>query len=277
MPLISSKEALNLKLKTIPAKNLNVLAKQVGIMVKGKKADLIKSIINEGVEERFVNDFIKKEFLNVIQKRRELISDEELKNELRKVNYFSWGVVQGQLDQKIQVEYVRKYYRFNELVSNVKRKLHDDVTDYVICTWYNHWTTLLIEEHISYHPRVIPTLMDVKGVDIFFDGQPFDIKTTYLPKNYNIEDALKNPGDLITWMYENQGAPRFGADNRFYVIVFDRNNIDESWKLKRDFDYVFQEVDKFLDSEAVNGNNEIVFKFKKETFTAVSKILVIQK
>ncbi|HOJ40596.1 MAG TPA: hypothetical protein PK644_09070 [bacterium] len=93
-----------------------------------------------------------------------------------KVETFSWGVVQGQLDQKIQVEYVRRIVRYEDLLSNVRAKLHDDVTNYVICTWFNHWTTVLIEEHISTHKKVIPTIKNIKGIDIFFDGQPFDLK-----------------------------------------------------------------------------------------------------
>jgi hypothetical protein len=59
---------------------------------------------------------------------------------------------------------------------------------------------------------------------------PFDLKTTYLPKDYDVEDAIKNPKNLAKWMYENQGAQRFGADNRLFVVLLDKNNPQESWK-----------------------------------------------
>jgi hypothetical protein len=167
--------------------------------------------------------------------------------------------------------------RYEDLVNGVRTKLHDDITHYVIATWYNHWTTVLIEDHISQHPKVIPTLKNKSGVDIFFDNQPFDLKITYLPKDFTLEQILKNPKGLIIWLYENQGAQRFGEDNRFYVVLASKSNLDESWELKRDFDFVFDEVDKFFDSASVSKDDEIVFSFQEKTYTTISKILVIAK
>lgn len=184
---------------------------------------------------------------------------------------------EGQLDQKIQTEYVRRFVRYDELLNNVKAKLHDDVTNYVICTWYNHWTTVLIEEHISTHPKVIPTIKNIKGIDIFFDSQPFDLKVTYLPREYKPMDAVKSPSDLAIWMYENQGAQRFGADNRLFVVLLDKENPERSWELKRGFALVFQKIDNFFDKETVSKDDEIVFTFGKRTYTAVTKGLIITK
>jgi len=218
---------------------------------------------------------MKQQYNLKIQERKNLISDEDLKKELHKVKDFSWGVIQGQLDQKIQTEYVRKIVRYDELVNNVKSKLHNEITSYAICTWYNHWTTVLIEEHISQHPRVVPTLKNIKGIDIFVDGQPFDLKTTYLPKDYDVEDAIKNPKNLAKWMYENQGAQRFGADNRLFVVLLDKNNPQESWKLKRNFDVVFSKIDEFFDKVQVSTKDEIIFTYGKRTYTAIAKVLLI--
>ncbi len=194
-----------------------------------------------------------------------------------KVKTFSWGVVQGQLDQKIQAEYVRRIVRYEDLLNGVKARLHDDITKYVICTWFNHWTTVLIEEHISMHPKVIPTIKNIKGIDIFFDGQPFDLKVTYLPREYNPIDAIKNPTDLAIWMYEKQGAQRFGSDNRLFVVILDKDNPEKNWELKREFNLVFQKIDNFFDRETVSKKDEIVFTFAKKTYTTVAKILIITK
>jgi hypothetical protein len=165
----------------------------------------------------------------------------------------------------------------NKIDEFIKSKLHDDITHYVIATWYNHWTTVLIEDHIGQHSKIIPTLKNNFGVDIFFDNQPFDLKITYLPKDFTLEQVLKNPKDLIIWLYENQGAQRFGSDNRFFVVLASKNNLEESWKLKRDFDFVFSEIDKFFNSASVSTKDEIVFSFKKKTYTTTSKILIITK
>ncbi|MCD6455889.1 MAG: hypothetical protein J7K81_03760 [Methanophagales archaeon] len=136
---------------------------------------------------------------------------------------------------------------------------------------------MLIEEHISTHSKVIPTIKNIKGIDIFFDSQPFDLKVTYLPREYDPIDAIKNPSDLAIWMYENQGAQRFGADNRLFVVLLDKENLERSWELKRDFALVFQEIDDFFDREMVSKGDEIVFTFGRKTYTAVSKVLIITK
>jgi hypothetical protein len=273
--LVSKKELTNLKLRSIKAKELKELASLVGIDTRGSASDLIKRLIS--IPQNKIDEFIKNEYQDYVRERQKIISDDELKQELLKVQEFRWGIVQGQLDQKIQTEYVRHFVRYDELINEVKNKLHDDITHYVIATWYNHWTTVLIEEHISQHPRVIPTLKNNFGVDIFFDDQPFDLKITYLPKCFTLEQALKNPKDLIIWLYENQGAQRFGADNRLFIVLASKNNINESWKLKRDFDFVFKEINKFFNSASVSTRDEIVFSFKKKTYTTISKILIITK
>jgi len=273
--LVSKKELANLKLRSIKSDDLRELAGSFGLPTKGTVSDLIKRLID--VPQDKIDEFIKKKYRKLIEERQRLISDDGLKRELLKVKDFRWGVVQGQLDQKIQTEYVRRFVRYEELLQGVKSKLHDDITHYVIATWYNHWTTVLIEDHISQHPRVIPTLKNNFGVDIFFDNQPFDLKITYLPKDFTLEQALKDPKGLITWLYENQGAQRFGADNRLFVVLASKDNLEESWKLKRDFDFVFSEIDKFFDDESVSTKDEIIFSFKKKTYTTISKILLITK
>lgn len=277
MPLFSQKEVLNLKLGCIPLLHLKMLAQNLGTSNKGSATETIKRVLESQPQEKIIDEFIKQKYTERIQERRSIISDENLKKELLKVETFSWGVVQGQLDQKIQTEYVRRIVRYEDLLNNVKAKLYDDVTNYVICTWLNHWTTVLIEEHISIHSKVIPTIKNIKGVDIFFNEQPFDLKVTYLPREYNPIEALRNPSDLAIWMYENQGVQRFGSDNRLFVILLDKDNPERSWELKRDFSLVFQKIDKFFDVETVSKKDEIVFTFGRKTYTAVTKVLIITK
>jgi hypothetical protein len=275
MPLLSVKEVRNLKLSSIPLEKLRDFSVATGQSNAGSSSDIIKRLIDISNIDSKIDAFIKQQYVLRIKERKAIISDDDLIKELHKVKDFSWGVVQGQLDQKIQAEYVRRIVRYDDLINNVKAKLHNDVTSYVICTWYNHWTTVLIEEHISQHPKVIPTLKNIKGIDIFVDGQPFDLKTTYLPRDYDIQDVVKNPKNLAIWMYENQGAQRFGSDNRLFAILLDTKNPEESWKLKRNFDLVFSKIDEFFNKERVSSTDEVVFSFAKKTYTAVTKVLLI--
>jgi len=220
--LAGEKELKNLKLNSIKVNDLKILAKKNNLNASGNGGDLIKELINLSSEK--INDFIRERYSNQIEERRNKISDAELIKQVEKVINLNWGVVQGQLDQKIQNEYVRKFFYYEDLINGVESKLHNDITSYVVATWYNHWTTVLIEDHISLHPKVVPTLKNNFGVDIFFDNQPFDLKTTYLPKEYPIEDAISNPKKLAIWMYENQGEQRFGYDNRLFVVLVDKQN-----------------------------------------------------
>lgn len=277
MPLYSQKEVFKLKLSCIPAPMLRRLSNQLGISPSGTAAEIIKRIVAGVWNQGEVDRFIKRMYLQRIEERRRLISDDDLKRELFKVKAFSWGFVQGQIDPKIQREYVRKVVRYDDLVSSVKARLHDEITDYVVCTWFNHWTTVLIEEYVSAHEAIIPTLRPVKGIDIFFDGQPFDLKVTYLPRNYDPTSATKNPTELAVWMYEHQGEQRFGAENRLFVVLFDSQNPEESWKLKRDFDLVFSRIDSFFMRENITDKDEIVFTYKGKSYTAVTKVLLITK
>lgn len=275
MKILSNKEILNKKLISIPLNYLKELSLNLGLSNKGSGSEIIKRIIEIQPDEKLIDDFIKQKFNQKIENRKKIISDSDLKNELMKVQNFTWGVVQGQLDQKIQTEYVRKFFHYDKLIENVQNKLHKDITNYVICTWFNHWTTVLIEEHISRHPKVVPILKNIKGVDIFFERQPFDLKITYLPKDYEPKYAIEKPKDLAIWMYEHQGAQRFGYDNRIFVVLFDKNNPENSWQLKRNFDLIFEKIDLFFNNEKISEQDEILFSFKKKTYTAITKILII--
>ena len=179
------KEILNFKLKTIPKPFLKELALSLRVNSKGKVSEIIKRIIDKSPNMKTIDKFIKQKYPEKAQEWKETISDESLKKELNKVKTFAWGAVQGQLDRKIQTEYVRKIVRYKDLLSNVKAKLHDDITNYVVCSWFNHWTTVLIEDHISTHPRVIPTIKNIKGVDclLYTSPSPRDLSTPRMPSS----------------------------------------------------------------------------------------------
>jgi len=277
MGLLSSTEVLRLKLATIPAPLLRDFAQSNNI--EGKKAnEIVKKLILSNIDSQKVNIFIKEQYSKKAKERQAKVSDDELLKELHKVNTFQWGVVQGQLDSKIQVQYVRKYHRYENLLSHVENELYGSVKDYVICTWYNHWTTVIIEDLISSHPKVIPTLKNIKGIDLFFDGQPFDLKTTYMPAGYlNAANAVSKPKDLAIWLYENQGAQRFGADNRLFVILHDTQKPEDSWKIKRDINFIKDKINRFFEQETVSEKDEIVFNFQHKSYTAITKVLLIAK
>jgi len=102
LPLLSQKEVLNLKLSCIPLSDLKILSQNLDVNNIGTAVEIIKRILEENPNEKVIDEFIRSKYLKKIQERRTIISDENLKKELLKVKTFSWGVIQGQLDQKIQ-------------------------------------------------------------------------------------------------------------------------------------------------------------------------------
>lgn len=278
MTLLTAQEALRLKLRTIPGGALRYFARTIGVSPTGKLNEVVERLLSvQGVEAE-LDKFVKSKYLEErVEARRRQIGDEELRDGLARVGTFSWGIVQGQLDQRIQTSYVRRFGKLDDLLEAMRASLYQEVANYVICTWFNHWTTVLIEEHIALHPRIIPALKSVKGVDLFFCRQPFDLKVTYLPKGYDPARAIRDPRELAVWMYENQGTQRFGSDNRFYVVVFDPDRPEDSWKLKRDFDLLFERIDKFLDEQSVTEADKISFTFGQRTYEAIAKVLLITK
>ena len=68
-----------------------------------------------------------------------------------------------------------------------------------------------------------------------------------------------------------------GGTQLTYRAAVDKNNVDQSWKLKRDFNFVFGKIDQFFNEATISAKDEIIFTFKKKTYTTISKVLIITK
>lgn len=276
---MATRSIVNRKIESVGKADLAELSAELGINVnRSDTRGVIATRVVERSAPQIVDAFIKRKYAEGVQYRREnVISDEGMLAELRKVEAIEWGVVQGQLDGKIQREYVRNFARYDDLVQGVEGKLHGEVTGYVVSSWYNHWSTVLIEDHISMHPNVVPTLRNVAGVDLFFKDTPFDLKVTQVPKSWKAEDALADPTSLARWLYQNQGEQRFGAHNRLYVLLIDTEDVSLSWRLKRETDIVYPQIDAFLDAATVDESDELTFSHGVDSYAPTCKILLITK
>ena len=76
-----------------------------------------------------------------------------------------------------------------------------------------------------------------------------------------IDETIENPDELIRWFYENQGTRRFDAANRFFIVLIDGNNLEESWKLKRNRDLLSENINNYL-----NENRNINFEDLRLSF-----------
>ncbi|CAG1020838.1 hypothetical protein DOJK_00607 [Patescibacteria group bacterium] len=108
-----------------------------------------------------------------------------LVSELYKLKSFDWGGdYKNSLDKYLISRYVKVHQSFDILISKFDSEINRAVQGYVLNSWYNHWSSILIEFIFKSHPLVLPTVGQIKSVDFFINSIPFDLKVTYLPAEY---------------------------------------------------------------------------------------------
>ena len=80
--------------------------------------------------------------------------------------------------------YKRQISSYDELLSKFDHEINRAVQGYVLNSWYNHWSSILIEHIFKLHRSVLPTVGQIKNVDFFINDVPFDLKVTYFPSEY---------------------------------------------------------------------------------------------
>jgi hypothetical protein len=121
---------------------------------------------------------------------------------------------------------VKVHKSFDTLISKFETEINIAVQGYVLNSWYNHWSSILIEHIFKSHSEVLPTVGQIKSVDFFINDVPFDLKVTYLPaeyiktkrkeKGFPVElTFLKNKADEAKISFDKKAKP---ADI-FYEII----------------------------------------------------------
>jgi len=334
---------LFLKIRSITRKALLVeFAEKIDIDPDQKTNDLIVQIVNSPKTKEVIDKFINDKFQNERKERKGY--EDKLISELYKLKIFDWGgLYQNNLERTIVDNYIKKIKNFDALMDKIDNDIHESLKGYVLCSWFNHWTSILIEDIFKEHKRVLPTIGLIKKVDFFVDQTPFDLKVTYFPDGFMalkrkekglkpeltelkqiakankikfdstqknkfllselltrlseshlepvknaisefhktrweiIEEAMKNKKELIKWLYEEQGERRFDSANRLFLVLIEKGNLEESWKLKRNIDFLRESIGSYLDKFKINNNLEINFDWKDEKYTSVSDALFIVK
>ncbi len=320
-----------LKLRSLSrAEILRQLAQRQNIDIQNVQGrQLFEHLFSQNIPEQVINDYIREIYQ---QERNERIGNEDnLYSQLFRLTVFNWGgFYQNAVEQTIVNNYVKKIQDYNQLINSVDNDLAPRLRNYVLCSWYNHWTSILIEDMFKDHQDILPAVGLVKKVDFFWNNFPFDLKVTYFPDgfmklkrqqrglrpeltelkafarqnniaydrntsdddifselllritespNQNAQDfisqfhqtrreiineTIANPNELIVWFYENQGTRRFDAANRFFIVLIDRNNLEESWKLKRNREILNQQINTFLNDNRNVDFNQFQLNFNWE-------------
>lgn len=115
---------------------------------------------------------------------------EKLKEDLYKIQNYSWGGDQNNsLDKYLISHYVKVISDYSEL--QVRRsEIGGNAWNYVQNSWYNNWTSFIIESLFKCNPKVISAVGEIKSVDFFIQGYPIDLKETYFPNQF-MEEKIR--------------------------------------------------------------------------------------
>lgn len=268
------------------------------------------------------------------------VDEDKVRTALRKINAYEWG---GDHNNSLDQYLVRRYVKVISDYDTLQKKateIQANAWNFVQTSWYNNWTSYLIESIFKKHKRVLSAIGEIKSVDFFIDKYPIDLKVTYFPNEFmekklkdkignkelawlkkearkvkispdkslsdaeqltflkeelenhghsNIIDALtkhkqkiideacKHPEELMIWLYENQSARLFGAENRLFLVLVDTKDMKQSWKMKRAFTLIKPTVKRYLDSFNAHSLKKINFTFNQKNYTSRSDIIFITK
>ncbi len=201
------------------------------------------------------------ELLNAfIQKKNETIlanlETKKLVSELYKLKSFDWGGdYQNSLDKYLVSHYVKALQSYDVLISKFEKEIHTAVQGYVLNSWYNHWSSILIEHLFKSHKEVLPTVGQIKHVDFFIRDIPFDLKVTYLPAEY-IKARRKERGLPVELTYLKAKAKELKID-------FDKN--------AKNGDIYYEIIEKMKD-RSDKGCQKVINNLQKERMDILSEV-----
>lgn len=132
------------------------------------------------------------------------IDKDTLKEDLYQVQSYSWGGDQNNsLDKYLVSHFVKTIDNFSELERR-KAEIAANAWNYVQNSWYNNWTSFLIESLFKQNKRVISAVGEIKSVDFFIDDFPIDLKVTYFPNQF-MDEKLKDVlgKSKLSWLKDN--------------------------------------------------------------------------
>lgn len=135
------------------------------------------------------------------------VDEVKLKNDLYKIQNYSWGGDQNNsLDKHLVKRYVKGISSYDDLEAK-QAEIADNAWRYVQISWYNNWTSYLIESLFKRHHKVISAVGAIKSVDFFINDYPLDLKVTFFPRDYmDVKLKAKLGRTELTWLKQKAKA-----------------------------------------------------------------------
>jgi len=142
-----------------------------------------------------------------------------------------WPCAIGQLEQRVMN--LMKLINKNN-IREILEQWGNDAEAYLIRRSIRYVLASVIEYYFVLFDRtIVPTLVNRKGVDFYYRGLPFDEKTVRYSSNLPNNDRA-----LAKQLYSKQGEKRFNNDNRIFVVISPKDEIN--------FEKIKESIKKFV-------------------------------
>lgn len=204
----------------------------------------LENIFNfENLSDVQIDDFINAKYSE--ERSIRLENEEYLIDQLSRLQHFDWGGSFGNsLEKNIVDNYVKKITSYDRINEEIEGSLLSSLRGYTLNSWYNHWTSIIIEDIFKDHRNVLPTIGLVKKIDFFINNIPFDLKVTYFPEQL-LSQKLKEKG------FGNE-LTRLKQICRSLNIFIPRDLTDKALKL-----HLYNKVSEDLRPEAIEFISEL--------------------
>ena len=177
---------------------------------------------------------------------------------------YSWGKKQSDEDDK-KTAFIYSARTFSKLLESCQN-LDEELRNYAFNRWLNFWSAKGVEQIFCKDEKVKPNYNQYdKLVDFRINEIPFDHKTSVFPKAYpkTLEEALENKEELILWFYKNQSQEgRKHFKNRIFLVLYNKENVNEHWKLKTEILYIKTIIEKYV--SVYNSDNLVKLNLNGE-------------
>lgn len=183
-----------LKLRSMSRKEtMEAFCIRHSIAMEGIKAkDYFEKVFEENITDIQINEYINLKYQ--AERLGRVDNQEYLVDQLNRLRHFDWGGSFGNsLEKNIVNNYVKKIQSFDKINEEIEGILLSSMRGYTLNSWYNHWTSIIIEDLFKDHISVLPTVGLVKKIDFFINDIPFDLKVTYFPEQL-LADKLRDNG-----------------------------------------------------------------------------------
>ena len=141
------------------------------------------------------------------------VDENKVRTALRKINAYEWG---GDQNNSLGQYLIRRYVKVISDYDTLQKKANEiqaNAWNFVQTSWYNNWTSYLIESIFKKHKRVLSAIGEIKSVDFFIDKYPIDLKVTYFPNEFMEKKLKEKIGNKeLAWLKKEAKKVKISPD-----------------------------------------------------------------